>query len=155
MTYSTGPGAALNISKYLQYLGSSIQASDGFSSSLLGLNQSHPHVSGSHEFGVSLLGVTLETYGVIHRSIGFTAVIQASIHIVITAKARKITTSDNTQFYGIVVWKLNSLYSVMRPFSAPSRSGDCSRAGYAKGELSSSDREGWKRTQCPETRNQG
>ena len=103
MTYSTGPGAALNISIYLQYLESSIQASDGFSCSLLGLNQSHSHVSGSLEFGASLLGVTLETYGVIHRSIGFTAVIQASIHIVITAKARKIMTSDNTQFYGIVV----------------------------------------------------
>lgn len=103
MTYSTGPGAALNISKYLQYLESSIQASDGFLCSLLGLNQSHSHVSGSHEFGISLLGVTLETYAVIHRSIGLTAVIKVSIHIVITAKARKIITSDNTQFYGIVI----------------------------------------------------
>lgn len=103
MAYPTGPGAGLNISKYLQYLESSIHSSGGFSCSLLGLDQSHTHVSGSHEFGVSLLGVTLETYRVIHRSIGLTAAIQASIHIVITAMARNITTSGNTQFFGIVV----------------------------------------------------
>lgn len=60
-------------------------------------------LSGGYEFGASLLGVTLETYGVMHRTIGFTAVIQASIHVVITAKTRQIITSDNTQFYGIVV----------------------------------------------------
>ena len=60
-------------------------------------------LSGGYEFGARLLGVTLETYGIIHRTIGLTAVIQAIIHVVITAKTRQITTADDTQFYGIVV----------------------------------------------------
>lgn len=60
-------------------------------------------LSGGYEFGARLLGVTLETFGTIHRTIGVTAVIQASIHIVITATRRRITTADDTQIYGIVV----------------------------------------------------
>ncbi|KNG84829.1 hypothetical protein ANOM_009840 [Aspergillus nomiae NRRL 13137] len=58
--------------------------------------------SGGNEFGARLLGVSLGTYGAFHRTVGFVTVIQATIHVVIIAKTRSISASDNLQFYGIL-----------------------------------------------------
>ncbi|KAL4781055.1 hypothetical protein BJX76DRAFT_350474 [Aspergillus varians] len=43
------------------------------------------YLSGGYEFGAYLLGVSLETYGAIHRIVGVMAVTQATIHVVIMA----------------------------------------------------------------------
>ena len=59
--------------------------------------------SGGNEFSARLLGVSLGTYGAFHRTVGFVTVIQATIHVVIIAKTRSISASDNLQFYGILV----------------------------------------------------
>ena len=65
-------------------------------------------LSGGYEFGGRLLGVTLETYGIIHRTIGLTAVIQAIIHVAIIAKTRQITTADDIRDGMWYKWVLGS-----------------------------------------------
>jgi hypothetical protein len=60
-------------------------------------------ISGGYEFGARLLGVSLGVYGAFHRTVGFVTVMQATIHVVITAKTRSISASDNLHFYGILV----------------------------------------------------
>ncbi|KAE8340779.1 hypothetical protein BDV24DRAFT_151672 [Aspergillus arachidicola] len=71
-------------------------------------------MSGGYEFGARLLGVSLGTYRDFHRTIGFVTVFEAAIHIVIIAKTRQISTSDNLYFYGILVWgcTIVALYAI-------------------------------------------
>ncbi|KAE8396950.1 hypothetical protein BDV37DRAFT_277291 [Aspergillus pseudonomiae] len=42
------------------------------------------YFSGGRDFSARLLGLSLETYGIIHRTAGFMTVIQATVHVVIT-----------------------------------------------------------------------
>jgi hypothetical protein len=60
-------------------------------------------MSGGYEFGARLLGVSLGTYGDFHRTVGFVTVFEAAIHVVIIAKTRQISASENLHFYGILV----------------------------------------------------
>jgi hypothetical protein len=61
------------------------------------------YLSGGHEFGAFLLGVRLETYGTIHRTVGAMVVLQALIHVVIMVKTKAITASEGSHFYEILV----------------------------------------------------
>ncbi|KAL4924642.1 ferric reductase family protein [Aspergillus undulatus] len=61
------------------------------------------YISGGYEFGAYLLGVSLETYGAIHRAIGAMAVIQGIIHVLIVARTHKISTSNSSHVYGILI----------------------------------------------------
>ncbi|KAL4938742.1 hypothetical protein BDV06DRAFT_214871 [Aspergillus oleicola] len=61
------------------------------------------YISGGYEFGAYLLGVSLETYGAIHRADGAMAVMQGIIHILIIARTYKISTSNSSHVYGILV----------------------------------------------------
>lgn len=60
-------------------------------------------LSGGYESGARLLGVSLETYGTIHRILGFTAFAQAAFHTIIAMQRTTASPSDNLQFYGILV----------------------------------------------------
>lgn len=60
-------------------------------------------LSGGFEFGSRLLGVSLETYGAIHRAVGVMAVVQAGIHVAITIQTTPIPAADSRQFYGLLV----------------------------------------------------
>ncbi|PIG83976.1 hypothetical protein AARAC_008633 [Aspergillus arachidicola] len=75
-------------------------------------------MSGGYEFGARLLGVSLGTYRDFHRTIGFVTVFEAAIHIVIIAKTRQISTSDNLYFYGILVWKVLGRLEQDREYTA-------------------------------------
>ncbi|KAL4888213.1 hypothetical protein BDV59DRAFT_196626 [Aspergillus ambiguus] len=60
-------------------------------------------LSGGYEFGARLLGVTLETYGVMHRTVGFTVVMEATIHIIIATESEQLGKAiSDAQTYGIV-----------------------------------------------------
>lgn len=61
-------------------------------------------LSGGYEFGSRVLGVSLSTYGAIHRTVGIMAVVQAAIHVAIMAQTMSILATDNRQFYGLLVW---------------------------------------------------
>ncbi|KAA8649652.1 uncharacterized protein ATNIH1004_002323 [Aspergillus tanneri] len=60
-------------------------------------------ISGGYEFGARLLGVSLQTYGAFHRMVGLVAVIEATIHVLIIAQTRSISTSNTMQVYGVLV----------------------------------------------------
>ncbi|KAL5362284.1 hypothetical protein BJX96DRAFT_177017 [Aspergillus floccosus] len=66
------------------------------------INLSPSFLSCGREFGARLLGLSLETYGIIHRTTGFMSVVQAAIHITIQSRTQKFTTADQTQYYGLV-----------------------------------------------------
>ena len=59
--------------------------------------------SGGRELGAQMTGLSLQTYEAIHRTIGFMSVLQATIHIIIVIPSRQFSSSDNLQFYGLVV----------------------------------------------------
>lgn len=61
------------------------------------------YLSGGYEFGAYLLGVSLETYGAIHRIVGVMAVTQATIHVVIMVRTEVVSTANNSHLYGILV----------------------------------------------------
>lgn len=61
-------------------------------------------LSGGYEFGSRVLGVSLSTYGAVHRTVGIMAVVQAAIHVAIMARTMSILAIDNRQFYGLLVW---------------------------------------------------
>lgn len=60
-------------------------------------------LGGGYEFGARLLGVSLYSYGFLHRSFALVALIEAVIHIIIVARTRSVTWTNETNFYGILV----------------------------------------------------
>ncbi len=60
-------------------------------------------LSGGREFPARLLGISLETYGFIHRNIGLMSAIQASVHVAIVSRSIKFDTSNSIHFSGLVV----------------------------------------------------
>ncbi|KAJ5639159.1 uncharacterized protein N7484_007021 [Penicillium longicatenatum] len=59
-------------------------------------------LGGGYETGARLLGVSLETYGFFHHTIGFVAFIEALVHIIITAQIKAIEWSNTVEFYGLL-----------------------------------------------------
>ncbi|KAL4948947.1 hypothetical protein BDW69DRAFT_203167 [Aspergillus filifer] len=59
-------------------------------------------LSGSREFPARLLGISLETYGLMHRVIGFVSVVEATAHVVIVSRNIKFDSSNPTHFNGLL-----------------------------------------------------
>lgn len=60
-------------------------------------------LGGGYEFGARLLGVSLNSYGFIHRSFAIVGLLEAVAHIVIVARTTTLTWSNEIQFYGLLV----------------------------------------------------
>lgn len=60
-------------------------------------------LSGGREFPARLLGISLETYGFIHRHIGLMSAVQATVHVVIVSRSIKFDTSNSIHFSGLIV----------------------------------------------------
>ncbi|KAB8069861.1 hypothetical protein BDV29DRAFT_198373 [Aspergillus leporis] len=60
------------------------------------------YFSGGREFSARLLGLSLETYGIIHRSAGFMAVLQATVHVIIANQDIVFDVSNSTHFFGLL-----------------------------------------------------
>ncbi|KAJ5239564.1 hypothetical protein N7468_000749 [Penicillium chermesinum] len=60
-------------------------------------------IAGSYEFGARLLGISLHAYRSVHRIFGYVAFIEAVVHVVIMGCTRKISWSDHSDFYGLLV----------------------------------------------------
>jgi hypothetical protein len=60
-------------------------------------------LSGGREYPARLLGVTLETYGFVHRITGLLSVVEATVHVAIVSRNIKFDTSNPTHFSGLVV----------------------------------------------------
>ena len=59
-------------------------------------------LGGGYEFGARLLGISLRSYGFLHRLFASVAFLEATIHIVIQAQTRMISLNQ-VQIYGIIV----------------------------------------------------
>ncbi|KAL3459618.1 hypothetical protein BJX64DRAFT_291124 [Aspergillus heterothallicus] len=59
-------------------------------------------LSGSREFPARLLGVSLETYGFIHRTIGLMSVVQATVHVVLVSRNIRFDTSNPIHLNGLL-----------------------------------------------------
>ena len=59
--------------------------------------------SGGREFGARILGMSRETYGVIHCMAGLMVTIHASVHVAITCQTVSFTMEDENQYYGLLV----------------------------------------------------
>ncbi|KAL4740380.1 hypothetical protein BDV11DRAFT_214392 [Aspergillus similis] len=59
-------------------------------------------LSGSREFPARLLGISLETYGLIHRVIGLMSVVEATAHVAIISPHVKFDASNPTHFNGLL-----------------------------------------------------
>jgi hypothetical protein len=60
-------------------------------------------LSGSREFPARLLGVSLETYGFIHRIIGLMSVIQATVHVALISRNIRFDISNPIHLNGLLV----------------------------------------------------
>lgn len=60
-------------------------------------------LGGGYEFGARTLGVSLNSYGFIHRSFAIVALLEAVTHIAIVARTTTLTWSNEIQFYGLLV----------------------------------------------------
>ncbi|KAB8226968.1 ferric reductase family protein [Aspergillus alliaceus] len=60
------------------------------------------YFSGGQEFSARLLGLSLEAYGIIHRSAGFVAVLQATVHVIISYQDMVFDVSKPTDFWGLL-----------------------------------------------------
>ncbi|KAL3441484.1 hypothetical protein BJX65DRAFT_288446 [Aspergillus insuetus] len=59
-------------------------------------------LSGGREFPARLLGISLETYGFIHRMVGLMSVVQATIHVVIISRHITFDVSHPTHLNGLL-----------------------------------------------------
>lgn len=53
--------------------------------------------------GARLLGITLDSYGFIHRSFAMVASVEAVIHVIIVAQKITVSTTNESRFYGLLV----------------------------------------------------
>jgi hypothetical protein len=58
---------------------------------------------GSQEFPAWLLGISLETYGLIYQVIRFISVVKVTAHVVIVSQNIKFDASNPTHFNGLIV----------------------------------------------------
>ena len=64
-------------------------------------------LGGGYEFTARLLGVSLYSYGFIHRSFALVALFEALAHVIIVAQSRLISWANEVQFYGLLVSSLD------------------------------------------------
>jgi hypothetical protein len=60
-------------------------------------------LGGGYEFGARLLGISLRSYGFLHRLFASVAFLEATVHVIIQAQTRMISLNDQAQTYGILV----------------------------------------------------
>jgi hypothetical protein len=60
-------------------------------------------MGGSYEFGARILGVSLYSYGFLHRSFALVALIEAVTHVIIVIRLNSISWTNEVQFYGLLV----------------------------------------------------
>ncbi|KAF7166678.1 hypothetical protein CNMCM6106_002394 [Aspergillus hiratsukae] len=59
-------------------------------------------LSGGREYPARLLGITLETYGFVHRITGLVSVVEATVHVAIVSRNIKFDSSNPAHFSGLV-----------------------------------------------------
>lgn len=60
-------------------------------------------LAGHQSFGAHLLGLSIETYRRMHRSIGFMVFLQGLIHVVVIVRSKGISVQDTPQLFGLLV----------------------------------------------------
>lgn len=60
-------------------------------------------LGGGYEFSARLLGVSLHSYGFLHRLFALVALLEALAHVIIVARSRLISWANEMQFYGLLV----------------------------------------------------
>lgn len=60
-------------------------------------------LAGGYEFGAHLLGVSLYTYGSIHRTFAYVALLEGIVHVIIIARTKALSWSNHSDFYGLLV----------------------------------------------------
>lgn len=86
------------------FVGATTTAEKGVRAAQLALANLIPlYFSSGREFGAHILGISLETYGIIHRTTGFMAALQAAIHVTIGYQNNAFNLSSPTGFNGLLV----------------------------------------------------
>lgn len=60
-------------------------------------------LGGGYEFAARLLGISLQSYGFLHRTFALVALFEALAHVIIVARSRLISWENEMQFYGLLV----------------------------------------------------
>lgn len=60
-------------------------------------------LGGGYEFGARLLGISLRSYGFLHRLFASVALLEATVHVIILAQTKMVSLEDQFQIYGILV----------------------------------------------------
>lgn len=60
-------------------------------------------LGGGYEFAARLLGVSLYSYGFLHRTFALVALFEALAHVIIVARSRLISWANEMQLYGLLV----------------------------------------------------
>lgn len=60
-------------------------------------------LAGGYEFGARLLGVSLRTYGFVHRTFAYVAMIEGIVYVIIIARIRTLSWTNHSDFYGLLV----------------------------------------------------
>ncbi|BAE64514.1 unnamed protein product [Aspergillus oryzae RIB40] len=86
------------------FVGATTTAEKGVRAAQLALANLIPlYFSSGREFGAHILGISLEAYGIIHRTTGFMAALQAAIHVTIGYQNNAFNLSSPTGFNGLLV----------------------------------------------------
>ncbi|BAE61476.1 unnamed protein product [Aspergillus oryzae RIB40] len=85
------------------FVGATTTAEKGVRAAHLALANLIPlYFSSGREFGAHILGISLEAYGIIHRTTGFMAALQAAIHVTIGYQNNAFNLSSPTGFNGLL-----------------------------------------------------
>lgn len=60
-------------------------------------------LGGGYQFGASLLGISLQGYGVFHRAIGSVVFLEALAHVILVVQKDSTDLAQERQFYGLLV----------------------------------------------------
>jgi hypothetical protein len=60
-------------------------------------------LGGGYEFGARLLGISLRSYGFLHRLFASVVFLEATVHVIIQAQTMTISLKDQAQTYGVLV----------------------------------------------------
>jgi hypothetical protein len=71
------------------------------------INLTPMFLGGGYGFNARLVGVSLVSYGLIHRSFALVALLEALTHVIIVAQSQLISWANKVQFYGLLVSSLD------------------------------------------------
>ncbi|KAJ6168716.1 hypothetical protein N7497_001559 [Penicillium chrysogenum] len=63
-------------------------------------------LGGGYEFSARLLGVSLHSYGFLHRLFALVTLVEALAHVIIVARSRLISWANEMQFYGLLLIRI-------------------------------------------------